>query len=479
MRINRFFYCIVFLGALLTGCDFLDEQSQDEVIPKTAQDFGELLLGSGYPSPSKDYLSFLYLLDDDSEANYRSIPLLATYDNFQINFAPYTWQPDMAVRVNTPASLKNGSAYSELYAYINTCNSILNLIDDAIGSAEEKDRVKAEALALRAFHYFHLVNIYASPYNVDKNSPGVVLKLEAGVDASPMSRHTVEQVYLQMVDDLKEAIRLFSSYPTTRNNYRINLPAASILLSRVYLYMEDWDACISSATQAIEESNGLTDMRGNTAWAPVAIYSFGETEWVYGYTRSDYAGLLNYLDFVPSPGLLSLYDMSNDKRYITFFRNTQRLAGVTSYSGITVNKNDYTASNRTYLGHSVRIAEAYLNRAEAYARKQDGQAVDDINALRDKRIVGYTPVSAVTIQEVLDERRKELCYEIPRWFDLRRNGMPELIHRWKEGENMPELTFTLKEKDPMYTLPIPDDAFINNGKLSQNESRYSGEREGK
>jgi len=479
MRKNNFFYCIVLWGVLFAGCNFLDEQSQDEVIPKTAQDFGELLLGSGYPSPTKDYLSFLYLLDDDSEANYINIPLLATYPNFQTNFAPYTWQPDMAARINTPASLKNGSAYSELYACINVCNSILDLIDDAIGSAEEKDRVKAEALALRAFHYFYLINIYASPYNVDKNSPGVVLKLEAGVDASPMSRHTVEQVYLQIVDDLKEAIRLFKSYAITRDNYRINLPATSILLSRVYLYMEDWSACISAATQAIEESNGLTDMRGNTAWAPIAIYPFGETEWVYGYTRSNYAELLNYLDFIPSLELLSLYDINNDKRYITFFRNAQRWAGVTSYSGITINKNDYAASNHTYLGHSVRIAEAYLNRAEAYARRQDGKAVDDINALREKRIVGYTPVSAVTIQEVLDERRKELCYEIPRWFDLRRNGMPELIHRWKEGENMPELTFTLKERDPMYTLPIPDDAFIDNGKLIQNESRNSGEREGK
>ena len=469
---------LVMGAALLAGCNFLSEQSQEEVIPKTAKDLGEVLMGSGYPLPTQDCLSFLYLLDDDTQSNHAGVPSIAGYQSYQDAFAAHTWQPDMADRLHTAPSLANGSAYSQLYTLINACNAILDLVDGSIGSPEERAIVKAEALALRAFHYLYLVNIYAAPYNTGKDSPGVVLKVVAGVDAEPMRRSTVAEVYAHIVADLRESIELFSQCPPSRGNYRINLSAAYILLSRTYLYMEEWDNCIEAATHAIALGNGLSDIRGNESWAPVAVYQFGETEWVYGYTKSDSGPTTDNIEFVPSTALVSLYDMDNDKRYKTFFRSAGRPAGTGYYSAMVVNKNDYAMVTRTMLGNSVRIAEAFMNRAEAYVRKNDPKAADDINAIRSNRIMGYTPVASVTLDDVLTERRKEFCFEIPRWFDLRRNGMPGIVHTWRSGENEPELTYTLKANDPMYTLPIPSGAFGQNGALTQNDSRDSGERQG-
>ena len=58
---------------LFFGCNgFLDDYSQDLVVPKTVSDLSEVILGSGYlPSKEVDELSsgsmgwFLHILDDD------------------------------------------------------------------------------------------------------------------------------------------------------------------------------------------------------------------------------------------------------------------------------------------------------------------------------------------------------------------------------------------------------------------------------
>ena len=91
-------------------------------------------------------------------------------------------------------------------------------------------------------------------------------------------------------------------------------------------------------------------------------------------------------------------------------------------------------------GFAWRTAELYLNRAEAYAEKyaagdaaSGAKAVDDINALRKKRIasasyIDYSLSNAEDlIQFIRAERRRELCFENPhRWFDLRRSTRPRL-----------------------------------------------------
>ena len=66
-----------------------------------------------------------------------------------------------------------------------------------------------------------------------------------------------------------------------------------------------------------------------------------------------------------------------------------------------------------------------------------------------------------------DERRRELCFEGHRWFDLRRWGMPSITHIWHDSETASS-TYRLEECDPLYTVPIPDEALQANGKLVQN-----------
>ena len=103
-----------------------------------------------------------------------------------------------------------------------------------------------------------------------------------------------------------------------------------------------------------------------------------------------------------------------------------------------------------------------MNRAEAYVQKgMTGEALADLNEVRCNRITGYTNIENVPanlLEEVRLERRLELCFDEQRWFDLRRYGMPSITHRYRYRKSDPWVIYTLREKDPLYTLPLPNEA---------------------
>ena len=112
-----------------------------------------------------------------------------------------------------------------------------------------------------------------------------------------------------------------------------------------------------------------------------------------------------------------------------------------------------------------------LLKAEALANLGGASNLDAaeaiVNQVRARSKLAVLPTSAKASKEamlnaVLQERSRELAFEGQRWFDLRRYGMPQIIHRW--GEQV----YTLKQNDPSYTMPIPDAVLIKNKKLEQN-----------
>ena len=121
---------------------------------------------------------------------------------------------------------------------------------------------------------------------------------------------------------------------------------------------------------------------------------------------------------------------------------------------------------------TLRTAEGYLNAAEACAMQGDAQGASDwLNQLRSKRIEGYVNIlysADEVIDQVRTERRKELCMEGHRWFDLRRYAVCKkapfkkviervyAVYDWdhknvfKYGE-----VYQLLEDDPAYVFAIP------------------------
>ena len=128
-------------------------------------------------------------------------------------------------------------------------------------------------------------------------------------------------------------------------------------------------------------------------------------------------------------------------------------------------------------GRCLRLSEAYLNYAEANAMlggEYTTEAIYALNTLREKRFdpEDFEEETFATQEELIEfvreERRRELCFEGHRWFDLRRWGMPAITHTWHNSADESD-TFRLEEGDLLYTIPIPDEAMEMNAKLEQNE----------
>ena len=152
---------------------------------------------------------------------------------------------------------------------------------------------------------------------------------------------------------------------------------------------------------------------------------------------------------------MKLFDMDNDLRMKAFFGE----------EGYQYEPIKFSRSPSSGTGEAWRVAEVYLNLAEAYVRDENepdlGRAVELINEIRKNRIVGYQDVRAedydVTtfLPVIYEERRKELCFEeTHRWWDLRRQGMPELKHVLISRGGVEE-TFMLERGDMGYVLEIP------------------------
>ncbi len=486
MMKNKIFILGAIVGSFILGAcsDFLKEESQSEVIPKTTSDFSELLLGTGYPDESQPNFSFLSLMDDDCAHfltytnEWNPEGTVATSDAIT-NFPVYSWQPTLAdydgydAEINETAS---STVYAQFYSKILGCNAVLDYIDDAIGPQADRDRIKAEALAVRALLYFQLVNIYGEPYNHNKEAFGVPVRLISDLTEKRIERSTVGYIYEEVIlKDLLEAARLMDPLPIMRKNYRVNQPAIHILLSRVYLYMENYKACIAEVEKAEEQGIELLNMVNNldviasgTLYTPIS-YNNPEVEWYFG--PSAVSDQWSYQP-ATAPEFRMLWDETNDRRFLA-----------------NCFKQDYTNSvlmqkprGSSQLGQSVRSAEAFLNRMEAYVLSgEDGLALSELNAFRKTRIIGYTDVNLsgkTLLDEIRLERRKELCFEGHRWFDLRRQGMPEIKHTYKAEKGGPVYEYVLKQGDPMYTVPFPNSVMLQNRALVQNPSREMAVRQG-
>ena len=122
----------------------------------------------------------------------------------------------------------------------------------------------------------------------------------------------------------------------------------------------------------------------------------------------------------------------------------------------------------------LRWGEVVLNRAEAYAKTgKPALALDDVNTIRKRAgLTGDALMTEANIQArgyadalecVLDERRRELCYEGHRIFDVFRNNLP--MDRRFVGCHDWEI---MQPNDPRIALLLPLDE-INASGIPQNK----------
>ena len=450
---------------LLSCKKFLEERARTEVIPKTAESLNELLLGEGYPKAAVSrWPSFL---DDDKE---QSIPYLGKKSTFYI----FTWQPDPQFYL---AGTDFGdSSWFYYYKFIQMCNVVLDYSEKVSGTPEEKDNVRGQARLLRALYYFKLVNFYAKPFTDSGSAPdldlGVPLMLSSGVSTEGKPRSTVKEVYEQITKDLELGIEALERSKRNAGPYRMNNLAGYLLASRVYLHLGEWQKAVAAATVVLQSKFAVADLN---AWGPggqlnkcIVSVDNPETLWAFGNpTDVSFAGF-DAGKYQLSAELLRLFE-KGDLRTTIYIKGKDPL------------KRAPISSTALRVAHAFRISEALLNRAEAYARLNKAGdagagnlAINDLNSLRKKRFSPEYYADLVysnaddLLQKCFAEKRREFFHEEEhRWFDLRRQGMPQISHYYYENATQ-RLRYDLLDHDPAYLLQIPPDAIKLNPKLTDN-----------
>lgn len=145
--------------------------------------------------------------------------------------------------VHTPTSMLVAYLWKSAYTGIGRTNTFMDKIDAVKMDDKLKERIKGEALFLRAFYYQSLVDKFG----------GVPLILSApNAQQATLPRNTKEEVVNQILEDLSTAATLLPNSYSGSDLGRISKGAALSLKARVLLYNQRWEQAASTAQQTMD-----------------------------------------------------------------------------------------------------------------------------------------------------------------------------------------------------------------------------------
>lgn len=461
---KRLGHTIILLELVLTSCSgFLDEVDKDKLIPSATEHYAAVLLKE-FSYQQAFFRGVDFMTDNVAEYEYAT-------ENSRKYWKPiFTWQIEIELDEDGER-IENNTAWADMYKDIAIANYVIEQIDEAAGSNAEHDFIKGEAYFIRGWSYLELVNLYGDPYRSEnaKTGLGVPLRIDNGIEQT-YNRANLEDSYKLIISDLTEARHLIEASGLVKTKYHPSVSACDLLLSRTYLYMQNWKEAEVFASEVIE-NNSLSRMENNV---PFVTESCTDILYSSMLRMGSFESDLYESGWRVNNELIGLYDQE-DIRLDAFFTKVKGKLGLVYYPK--KRSSEFSSIGNNFL----RVSEAYLNRAEARYHLQKEGAGEDIRSLlearyRNKKHIVIASGEAL-LHQILLERRKELCFEgYHRWFDLRRmRQRPEIIHDFSltdgDGNLQGKQRYTLFSDDVNYTLPIPMKERENNPLIRNNE-RY-------
>ena len=458
----------VLVAAAFTACeDNLDQQPFDsfgtDQAFNTAADFENGIRGV--------YIQFFqgsYYGSSDA-GSLISFPDVAS-DNTTLSQYGRGTKTDLHNWRYSPGSGNMEGLYSNAYSLIYAANQILFYA--AAFEGDNKANIVAEAKALRAMAHFDIVKTFGPipTQSGDANgSLGIAYVTEADANTTP-PRETVGAVYDKIVTDLTEAS---ADINTTNPEGRLGKNAINLILSRVYLYMGQWQNSINAAsavtTPVAPRSSVVGVWQDTNQDGLVFVIPNDASNIGNAFSQGGTNSLIP--EYVASFELTNTYaaDDIRKEAYIIAAR-----AGGKDVNGIRKCLGINGAADGKVDIKVLRAAEAKLNIAEAqYNLGNEGAARTALDAVRTNRYT--TPPSGETGTALRDairlERRLEFAFEYQRFYDLKRWGV-SIVRDGSgdlaDGSGVPSDVQELPAGNFKFQLPLDQSILDRNPNTVQN-----------
>ena len=489
MKLKYNLIAIALLGFSFSSCsDFLEQNPQTDLSEndfyKTADDILSAVNGVYSSLQEGDIYGNWYVFGEIPSDNTRN----------QLSGSVTTQNEFDQFYIDTQNSMI-ANFWKAAYKVINRTNTVLGRIDGIEINTELANRYKLECKFIRALMYFNLVRVYGDV--------PLVLKEISISESYDILREPKENVYNQIIADLKEAQDLPVSYSTAEDG-RATQGAAKALLANVYMTLHKYaeaetilaEIINSGQYSLLENTPGSLNIDGyKNVFSPVN-HNSKEGIFEIQFLKGGYGEGSNYANNfapensgtnvvavggtggnnIPEMDIYNAYEEGDLRRDFSmslgYYDNRKNNEWVESryvckFMDVPYQNND--ASNNYPV---IRYADVILMYAEAL--NQNGKTAEACKYLNMTRRRGFgyqtTETSPVDLQTtdkaqfalmVEQERRVEQAFENHRWFDLIRTGRAVEVMRSKG--------FSLNETNLI--CPIPQKQIDVNPKLTQNDYR--------
>jgi starch-binding outer membrane protein, SusD/RagB family len=355
-----------------------------------------------------------------------------------------------------------------IYNTILRANQIINA-KISLETAGSK-QLQGEAYAVRGLLYFELVRLFGTPFTVDPNALGVPIIVKFDPNLKP-ARSTVKDVYTQIIADLTQAGTLMTIKKSPIN---MSASGAKAILARVYQYQGDWDKALAASLDVIQ--TGGYKVVASTAlvayWANPITQAASETIFevnadnVNNVGNDALAGIYDqtgYGDMLCDTSLFNMY-RATDVRKSLLIAGKRGGADALFVAKFPNNSN---ANEKDEL-KVARLPEMHLIAAEAYYNKSDIpnalKFLNNVAVARETGFAGYASTGTAVLEDILNERRKELAFEGFRFGDLARLKLPV-----KRSNYYPTTARNIPADDSRRIQPIPQAELDANKQMVQNK----------
>ena len=470
MKVKNIFIGTILTALVLTSCDVLDQKyymgSSSEQIFVSLANIESASYGLYDALQNAEFLGGRAQIYVDVRSN-------------DVN--PPTFFGNLSIFSPTAADGTCANAWQGAYRTIAECNLFLEGIEKAKADGIINDQLykiyEGDAKFVRGLVYFYALHFWGQMYVKDSENLGVPLVLKpfnggtAFTDAINLPRASIQACYNLIVSDFKTALVL----PEERDDdfggiATATCGSANAMLSRVYLYKNQNDSAIYYANKVIDaDFYSLVATPYNNFGSPD---NSTENIFFVAHSASDnpntnnaigqHYGSSNRADITVNSTFVGLYS-END------MRRAQYVEYVASRSSWFCYK--YRLASRNW-APIIRYAEVLLNKAEALVKSTNtinADAIELLNEVRQRSEPDYEYLASdfsdanALLEEILTERRRELCFEGHGSFDLFRNGKG--IPSGRGSASAPAMPFP----DNYFALPIPSSDIEKAPVIKQNK----------